>query len=57
MALAMARRAGAAMLWFVPLGAIRACWRALGLVQGVIDRSLGRGPIASKALAKRGGPR
>ncbi len=57
MALAMARRAGAAMLWFVPLGAIRACWRALGLVQGVIDRSIGRGPIAASALAQRRGPR
>lgn len=57
MALAMTRRAGWAMLWFVPLGAIRACWRALGLVQGVIDRSIGRGAIAAKALAKRGGSR
>lgn len=55
MAAAMVRRAGFAMAWFVPLGALRACWRAMGLVQGVADRMLGRGPIAAKALARRGG--
>lgn len=52
MALAMIRRGGPAMAWFVPLGAIRACWRAIGLVQGVVDRSLGRGAIAARALRR-----
>ena len=53
MAMAMMRREGVAMAWFVPLGAIRACWRAMGLMQGVVDRVLGRGAIAAKALAGR----
>jgi GT2 family glycosyltransferase len=57
MTMAMMRREGPAMAWFVPLGAIRAVWRAIGLVQGVVDRSIGRGPIAAKALGRRGGPR
>ncbi len=55
MALAMVRRAGSEMVWFVPLGAIRACWRAMGLVQGVADRMLGRGAISAKALPQAGG--
>ncbi|MFM1823631.1 MAG: putative glycosyltransferase EpsH [Planctomycetota bacterium] len=53
MARAMARREGAAMLWFVPLGAVRAVWRAAGLVHGVVDRTLGRGAIAARSLARR----
>jgi hypothetical protein len=53
MALAMRRREGAAMLWFVPLGAVRAAWRAAGLVHGVVDRALGRGAIAARSLARR----
>ena len=57
MALAMARREGAAMLWFVPLGAVRAVWRAAGLVHGVVDRTLGRGAIAARSLARRGSTR
>lgn len=60
MALAMARRQGPAMLAFVPLGTVRAVWRAAGLVAGVVDRTLGRGAIAAEALAKRvppGAPR
>lgn len=56
MAIAMARRAGPAMLAFAALGTVRAFWRATGLVTGVIDRTLGRGPIAAKALVKRNGP-
>jgi len=52
MALAMARRAGPAMLAFVGLGAVRAVWRAAGLVHGVVDRSLGRGAIARKGAAR-----
>jgi GT2 family glycosyltransferase len=54
MTLAMARRAGPAMLAFAPLGAARAVWRACGLVHGVIDRALGRGAIAARRLARRG---
>ena len=53
MALAMARRAGPAMLAFVALGTVRACWRSAGLAMGVIDRALGRGSIARAALARR----
>ena len=53
MAFAMARREGAAMLAFIPLGAIRAVWRAAGLVAGVVDRTLGRGAIAREGLARR----
>ena len=48
MAGAMVRRGGWAMGWFIPLGAIRAIWRAAGLVQGVLDRVLRRGEIASR---------
>jgi hypothetical protein len=53
MALAMTRRAGPAMLAFVPLGAVRAVWRAAGLSMGVVDRALGRGAIAREGLARR----
>lgn len=53
MALAMTRREGIAMLAFIPLGAIRAVWRAAGLVAGVVDRTLGRGAIAHEGLARR----
>ena len=53
MAMAMVGREGPAMAWFIPLGAVRACWRAMGLVQGVVDRMLGRGAIAARALARR----
>jgi glycosyltransferase involved in cell wall biosynthesis len=49
MAIAMMRRAGIAMLAFVALGAVRACWRAAGLAAGVVDRALGRGAIAQAA--------
>ena len=49
MALAMKRRAGPAMLAFVPMSAVRAVARAWGLAHGVIDRTLGRGPIARTA--------
>jgi len=52
MAIAMSRRAGPSMLAFVPLGAVRAAWRAAGLVHGVIDRALGRGAIARKERAR-----
>jgi len=38
MAVAMSRRAGPAMLAFVPLGAIRDAWRAAGMWHGVVDR-------------------
>jgi hypothetical protein len=55
MALAMTRRAGPAMLAFIPLGAIRALWRAAGLAMGVVDRTLGRGAIAREGLARRRG--
>ena len=48
MAIAMVRRGGWAMGWFIPMGAIRAIWRAAGLVQGVLDRVLRRGEIASR---------
>jgi len=57
MALAMTRRAGPAMLAFVPLGAVRAVWRAAGLSMGVIDRALGRGAIAREGLARRASSR
>lgn len=52
MALAMTRRAGAAMLAFVPFGAVRALWRAAGLAHGVTDRMLGRGAIARAEAAR-----
>lgn len=44
MTAAMTRRVGPAMLAFAPLGAVRAVWRAAGLVHGVIDRAIGRMP-------------
>ena len=53
MALAMTRRAGPAMLAFIPLGAVRALWRSAGLSMGVVDRVLGRGAIAREGLARR----
>ncbi|MDG1358906.1 MAG: glycosyltransferase [Phycisphaerales bacterium] len=47
---AMVRRGGWSMAWFVPLGTIRAIWRAIGLVQGVLDRLLRRGAIGSGGI-------
>jgi hypothetical protein len=38
MAVAMAQRAGPSMLAFIPLGALRAAYRAVGMWHGVIDR-------------------
>lgn len=46
MAGSMVRRGGTSMVWFVPLGTVRAIWRAAGLVHGVFDRILRRGAIA-----------
>lgn len=43
----MVTLAGGSMLAFVGLGWIRSIWRAVGLAQGVVDRLLGRGAIAS----------
>ncbi|MBC03160.1 MAG: hypothetical protein CMJ34_07635 [Phycisphaerae bacterium] len=48
MTLAMIRRGGPSMVWFVPLGAVRAVWRAVGLAHGVVDRVLRRGAMAPK---------
>jgi hypothetical protein len=42
----MVARAGATMILFMPLGWIRAIWRAVGLAHGVVDRCLARGDIA-----------
>jgi glycosyltransferase involved in cell wall biosynthesis len=50
-AAAMARREGAAMWWFVPLGWIRSLWRAAGMVAGVVDRAVGRGSMAKRGPA------
>ena len=47
MTLAMVSRQGPAMFAFMPLGAIRAIWRAVGMVGGVLNRMLGRGGIAA----------
>lgn len=54
MAISMARRGGAAMWWFVPLGATRSLWRSAGMVRGVLDRLLGRGPM-SRSIDRSGG--
>lgn len=51
MASAMVRREGAAMWWFVPLGAVRSLWRAAGMVAGVLDRAIGRGSMARRGPA------
>ena len=45
----MVARQGTAMLVFAPLGAIRAVWRATGMVLGVIDRMLGRGAMGERS--------
>lgn len=45
----MVARQGTAMLVFAPLGAIRAVWRATGMVLGVIDRILGRGAMGERS--------
>ena len=50
MAGSMVRRGGWSMVWFALLGTIRAVWRAAGLVQGVFDRMLRRGAIASGGI-------
>ncbi|MCH2161210.1 MAG: glycosyltransferase, partial [Phycisphaerales bacterium] len=49
MTLAMVSRKGPAMFAFVPLGAVRAIWRAVGMVGGVLNRMLGRGGIAARS--------
>ena len=52
MTMAMIRRGGPAMGWFVPLGAVRAIWRAVGLAQGVVDRCLRRGAMAPGGVVR-----
>ena len=53
MTMAMVRREGASMFAFIPLGAVRAVARAIGLAHGVCDRTLGRGAIAKASIARR----
>ena len=52
MTMAMIRRGGPAMGWFVPLGTVRAIWRAVGLAQGVVDRCLRRGAMAPGGVVR-----